>query len=116
MIDIEFAELHNALFMCGVNLQLKLDPKKRPEMKLQYDRENKELLVTYKDRTAIVPTTNVSAMIPVHAHDVEDPTVLKELGPSGKITAQVDTPMSHVFAGPGHGKTGFQEKVKSKHD
>ena len=105
MIKIEFAELHNALFMAGVNLQLKLDPKKREGMVLEYYREFKELHVKYKDKTAIVPTTNVSAMIPASEVDVQDPATA-QVTPMGKVTAQVSSPMDHVFAGPGHGKTG----------
>jgi len=106
MIDIEFAELHNPLFLAGTNLQMKLDPNKRTGLKLQYSREYKELHVTWLERTAIVPTTNVSSMTPYEKQGAVEPVAVPARSMFKKITAQVDTPMSHVFAGPGAGKTG----------
>ncbi len=106
-LEIEFAELHNPLFLAGTNLQMKLDPTKRTGLKLEYDRAEKELLVTYNGRMAIVPSANVSSMTPV----ATDPALYAKIGtdmslaPKVKPTAQVASPTDHVFAGPGHGKT-----------
>lgn len=101
-ISLCFAELHNALFLNGTNLNLKLDIKNRPELSLTYDREEKELLVVYKGVLAIVPSSNVSSMTPI------DPSILgvslsspqpKPVIPfKGKGKAQVSTPHDHVFA------------------
>lgn len=109
-LDLEFAELHNPLFLAGTNLQMKLDPTKRSGLTLVYDRAEKELLVTYNGKVAIVPASNVSSMTP---HGPRTAGVTKVAGlPAGlKATAQVSTPQSHVHAGPGHGTTG-QDKGK----
>ncbi len=122
-IEIEFAELHNPLFLAGTNLQLKLEPAKRTGLKLEYDRAEKELLVTYNGKTAIVPTTNVSSMTPATkpvviavpsqqaAANMSDPerdkivAAQQAAGKQPRVTAQVSGPHDHVFAGPGHGKS-----------
>ncbi len=117
-IDLKFAELHSPLFLAGTNLQLKLDPTKRTGLKLVYDRAEKELLVTWNGETAIVPTTNVSSMTP--ADEPKKAPVLmtkpetKHPDPdmARPRTAQVNTPQSHVHAGPGHGDTGQEKRGK----
>lgn len=113
MINLKYAETHTALFLAGTNLGLRLNiqpstpghnrPGYRAGLVLVYDRAEKELLVTYNGETAIVPTTNVVSMVAGEVQEVkiENPPV-----PAGKIEPQVSTPMSHVFAGPGGGKTG----------
>lgn len=115
LIDLKEAKLHDALFLAGTNLQQKLEPSLRKGLVLQYNRKEKELLVTYKDETAILPTTNVASMTPRNPEDaftvpsrvrLAEPSPLIQQGIVPKFSAQVDTPMSHVFAGPGAGKTG----------
>lgn len=69
MIKLKFAELHSPLFLAGTNLQMKLDPAKRDgKMTLEYDREEKELIVSFevkgKVERAIVPVSNVVSMWP----------------------------------------------------
>lgn len=104
MISMKFAELHTPLFLAKKNLGTRLDREKHGmhSLKLVYDRAEKELLVTWNDETAIIPTTNVVSMIEgtplAHLNAVQ--------APKGKIEAQVATPQMHVFAGEGHGKTG----------
>lgn len=119
-IDLEFAELHNPLFLAGTNLQMKLDPAKRSGLKLVYDRAEKELLVYFKttkgEYMAIVPSANVSSMTPVTTQ--AEPTggssrevpFAQPASLLGKRTAQVSTPQSHVHAGEGHGETGQEKK------
>lgn len=108
-IDLEFAELHNPLFLAGTNLQMKLDPAKRQGLVLVYDRAEKELLVYYNNKVAIIPSSNVSSMTPVNsailgaAVAVPAPVAAKPVH-KGKINAQVSTPMDHVFGGEGEGK------------
>lgn len=109
-INLKFAELHNSLFLGGKNFGLKLDPGKLSGLKLVYDRPEKELLVYWGDHVGIIPSSNIAAMVeglpevkvPQHSH----PMVASVAG------AQVETPMSHVHAGHGHGKTGIGGKIK----
>jgi hypothetical protein len=61
-IQLQFAELHTPLFLAGKNFGYKLSTK-LAGLQLAYDRDEKELLVTYNDKTAIVPWSNVSAMV-----------------------------------------------------
>lgn len=109
-IDLKFAELHNSLFLGGKNFGLKLDPGKLPGLKLEYDRAEKELLVYWKDHVGIVPSSNVATM----TEGLPEVKVPQQTHPMlSRISgAQVETPMSHVHAGHGHGKTGISEKVK----
>lgn len=120
LIDVRFAEIHAPLFLSGndggFNLGMKLDPSKRKGLVLQYDRANKELVVTFNGMKAIVPGSNVASFIPedrpaaalkVTAEDVRAAQTADTAIPSPLPTgaSQVDTPQSHVFAGPGKGKT-----------
>jgi hypothetical protein len=97
---IKFAELHSPLFLGGTNLQLKLDPARRTGIQMVYDQIEKELLVTWNNETAIVPTSNVASMVVGEAKVRSLPTP-----PPKKIEAQVETPQSHVFGGEGKGKS-----------
>lgn len=123
MIELEFAELHSPLFLGGRNLGMKLDGKRYAGIGLSYDRVEKELVVDWNDKQAIVPTSNVVSMWPRYIfheeHDEYEITAIQEdkedvlksaeapkRGRPPRPTAQVQTPMGHVFMGPGHGKTG----------
>lgn len=125
-IEIEFAELHNPLFLAGTNLQLKLpQDQHKSRLKMQYDREHKELHVFYGGKMAIVPSSNVASMTPKTLVNqiepgqtpvpmeldrkklqVEQEKVVPQTQARGATTAkaqhlksaQVQTPMSHVFA------------------
>lgn len=109
-IELKFAELHNSLFLSGKNFGLKLDPGKLHGLKLIYDRAEKELLVHWGQDIGIIPISNVASMVPgepiqptpQHMHPIV----------AGIQSAQVETPMSHVHAGHGHGKTGLSGRVK----
>jgi len=110
-IKLLYAELHNALFLNGTNLQLKLDISKRQDLHLLYDKEEKELLVYYKGALAIIPSSNVSSMTPEDASicgAIPGTPKSKDIGKithiGGPIKAQVSSPMSHVHEGPGAGK------------
>lgn len=104
-IELKFVELHSALFLAGKNFGLKLDPHKTTGLGLIYDRQEKELHVTWNKQTAIVPYSNVVCM---HEGKIEEPKPIAPVViiPPVKMSAQVESPMSHVHAGPGHGKTG----------
>lgn len=105
LIPIKRVHLHNTIFVGGTNLGTKLDPAEgnRRNMKIHYNREQQELHVHWNDEMAIIPITNVSAMIPCDEKKFDPPKAV-EL-PKERSSAQVSTPQSHVFAGQGHGKT-----------
>lgn len=107
-VDVSFAELHGALFLGGKNFGLKLDPHRHAGLGLIYDQDLQELLVSYQDKVAHVPSSNVVSWT---EGKVEDRKITQMGHPivSGISGAQVETPMGHVHAGPGYGKTG---KVK----
>lgn len=119
-IPLSFAELHTPLFLAGKNFGVKLDHKKHPGITLDYDTDRDWLTVGWKhqgDHEAWVPLPNVVSMTPSGA-PAKTPTeqLAKAIAPSpdmarGKLSAQVETPQSHVHAGPGAGVTG-QEKKK----
>jgi hypothetical protein len=62
MIYLEFAELHTPLFLNGKNFGMKLIPGKTSGLTLAYNRAEKELLVSWMDKTAIIPSSNVVSM------------------------------------------------------
>lgn len=111
-IDLKFAELQTPLFLAGTNFGVKLDTSKRTELKLVYDRTEKELMICYKGEISFQPTSNVANMVPVTSTewikkywpnaDLKKPTVAHApTTPSkGRPKAQVATPTSHVFEAP----------------
>lgn len=114
-IQLKFAELHAPLFLFGdkggKNLGYKLDVSKIKGLVLEYDREEKELHVTWEGMTSFTPATNIVSMVEGQA------------GPAPKLvgdttqrvipqSAQVSTPFGHVHAGPGQGQTGQESWVK----
>ena len=124
MIELEFAELHGPIFINGTNLSPKLIPGDGPghrrDIKLFYCRKERELHVHFKSKIGIVPRENVALMVEKSAKSKmdevgygftkvsEDPVgyAFVPTQPVDKVTAQVDSPMHHVFKGEGHGKTG----------
>ncbi len=97
IITLEFAQLHYPLFLAGKNHGVKLFNK--AGVSLAYDRAEKELIVIYSGKTAIIPSSNIASMErPQSSTQKEVPAP----APRGKIKAQVSTPTDHVFAeGPG---------------
>lgn len=113
---IEWAELHAPLFLAGANLGLKIDPTKRVGLKMVYNEVKRHLYVSYNGKVARVPETSVLSMVEAPA-PVLKPVTAEQLASAKPIfdpnAAQVSTPQSHVFAGPGGGTTG-QEPPKQK--
>lgn len=119
-IPLSYVELHDAFFFGGSGIglgpKLGIHSPKHSDIELVYDREEKELLVKLKipnkgDFEGIIPLTNVKVMVEAKP---KAETVIKPVAAApviGKATAQVETPQSHVHAGPGHGSTG---QVKGK--
>ncbi len=112
MIEVSFAALHEPLFLGGKNFEKKLDPYRYKDLKLEYDLVEKELHITWATHFARMPSTNVAYYVPGKPKDrkIEQTAAPMVAGISG--TAQVETPMSHVHAGMGAGKTGIGGKVK----
>lgn len=106
---IEWAELHAPLFLAGTNLGLKLDPKKRSGLTLEYDEEKRHLYAGFNEKSARIPESSVLSMVEagpvavVPKHPFPTPPQAKP------FEAQVETPLSHVHAGPGKGQTGQEE-------
>lgn len=113
MIEVGFAELHEGIFVGGKNLTAKLDCKQNSALSLVYDEKEKELLVTWNAVTAHVPFTNIKSYIPGETPDRKVAQKASPMVANVSSTAQVETPMSHVHAGFGHGQTG-QETPKKK--
>ncbi len=110
MLKIKEAKLHTELFLAGKNLKTSLTAGKHHshDLELDYDKSEGVLWVHCehlgKKQSAIIPITNVVSMVPgeviAHVEHVPVPVITK------KFDAQVSSPQSHVFAGPGGGKTG----------
>lgn len=118
-VELIYAELHNPLFIGGTSFGMKLYPKQaKGELKMLYDREHKELLITFKNHESIVPSSNIASMTPSatslkeqitqKVENTDGPHKAKP-GPKPKISSaagsQASTPHDHVFAGLGAGKT-----------
>jgi hypothetical protein len=108
MLELEYAELHGPFFLKGTNLPAKLvvgdGPGKRRDIKLFYDRVERELYVHFKDTVGIVPRENVACMVEKGAELIEL-SKKTPIAAQARVSAQVEGPQSHVFAGAGHGKS-----------
>lgn len=101
MTDIGFLETHNDLFIGGKNLGKKHRP--RNGLELKWDEKKQCAFVTWNKETGRVFTPNINVLIeapqaeaPKNEHKTTDVNKFK--------TAQVSSPMGHVFEGPGAGK------------
>lgn len=112
MIEVGFAELHDGIFVGGKNLTAKLDANLNKGLKMIYDKDEKELQVTWNKVTAYVPFTNIKSYIPGAAKDRKIKQAASPMVATISHTAQVESPVSHVHAGFGHGKTGQEEPKK----
>jgi hypothetical protein len=106
MKEVGYAKLHDDLFLNGKNFGKGLDAKRHGGIKLVYDSDEKELLVTWMGKTAHVPSQNVASYCVGEAEDRKVNQVASPMVAGVSGSAQVGTPMSHVHAGPGAGKTG----------
>ena len=113
-INCKSADLHNPLFLGGVNLQMKLDISKRVGLTLTYDRVEKELIVELNNHVTVIPSSNIANYSPVNAADIgvsataqPQPVVLSsdikpitKLKPI-KVNAQVSDPTRDQVFGKG---------------
>lgn len=105
MREVGYAKLHDDLFLGNKNFGKGLDANRHHGINMVYDTVEKELIVTWMGKVAYIPSQNVAVYCPGKqedrkVHQVASPMV------AGIGKAQVETPMSHVHAGQGHGKTG----------
>lgn len=105
MIDVWFADLHKVLFLGGKNHGEKLDSYRFPDLKMQYDKKEKELVVSWKGATTHIPSTNIACYEPGLPKDRGIAQLASPMIANISGTAQVETPFGHVHAGPGKGKT-----------
>lgn len=110
---IKFAKFHTPLFLAGTNLGEKVDLKHRHDVSMAWDTQERFLIIWLKDECTELPEANIAQMIPSIMRILpdflkRDVPPLKPVPPvvHKAVSAQVETPHSHVFAGPGGGKTG----------
>jgi hypothetical protein len=60
-IEMSFVEFHNPFFMQGTNLGTKLFAKQK-NATLFYDLDHSFMIITFKGRVALVPSTNIISM------------------------------------------------------
>lgn len=108
MIRVKSAQLHAPIFVGGKNLSDNLRTEKNEGLVMHYDRKEQELHVTWAGETGFMPASNIKLM--VAAETVKVAPVESTLKIKTEMTAQVETPQSHVFAGAGAGKTGLGSK------
>lgn len=105
MIPIRFLETHTEIFHAGKNHGKKFSTDRPTDKILEYNPETKEFCLTWNNRKAYIPmhnvviyepVTDVPVIVPKNEHHTQDTRKIK--------TAQVSTPMGHVFEGPGRGK------------
>jgi hypothetical protein len=103
--------LHGPMLLGGKNFAEKLDPEKFPGLLLTYDSETELATATYNKERAVF---SIHGSI---SHVVFDEVQVKSIPssapplPKAPVEAQVDTPQSHVFAGPGKGQTGQSKAI-----
>jgi len=104
-VDVTFAKLHDDLFFGGKSFGKRLELTNNGGLRMLYDKEDKELIVSWNGKTAHIPSTNI---VSYSTDPSEDRKIVQMASPQvlGIGSAQVETPMSHVHSGHGHGKTG----------
>lgn len=101
-IDLEFVELHQPLFLAGVNFGTKLYPVMKGGIKMWYDTELDHTIVCYNGKVAMIENTASKTMydpsqlgINTKAFLVERPKLVQtDAIPTTWAGAQVETPAS----------------------
>jgi len=102
--DVSFAKLHDDLFFGGKSFGKRLEQMTHGGLKMVYDREEKELVVSWNGQSARIPSTNI---VSYSTDPGKDRKIVQTASPqvAGISSAQVETPFGHVHAGPGKGKS-----------
>lgn len=108
LIPVKIAMLHSPLFLAGKSFPASLDPTKVSGLKIEYDDKHDKIFVTFNGQRAVMPTTST-------AYWIEGEPVRQSIDPYRQaanapvirqpVSAQVESPQSHVFDGPGAGKS-----------
>ncbi len=107
---VKFLMLHSPVFISGTHgnqgksLGTQLNAAKVPGIKIEYSASEDKLYVSIGSDEITMPTTSAVYWISGAAEGIAQAVtpIAKPIIPS----AQVETPQSHVHAGPGQGKTG----------
>lgn len=105
MQNIYRIEFHSPLFHAGKNFTNKVEVHRIPGLEIKYDEAPRLFYVEYLGRTAVIPES--SAFLWEFTPEKPPAEVVNEhkTHDVGKIkSAQVSSPMGHVFEGPGAGK------------
>lgn len=110
MIELESIEFHTEVFHAGKNFGKKLGHgtgRGIDGLKMEADDAKEWITLTYKGRKREIPVFgNVASWERKRANAESEPKNEHKTMDVNKIkTAQVSTPMGHVFEGPGKGKT-----------
>ncbi len=104
-VAVSFARLHEDLFFGSKSFGKRLDVGAHTGLKMTYDRDDNELTVRWNGATAHIPSANIASYSTDAAKDRGLTAVHHPMVAGAMASAQVETPMSHVHAGPGKGKT-----------
>lgn len=103
MSEVRFLETHGDIFVGGKNHGKKHRPK--AGLKIEWDEEKKAAFLTWNNERGRIFDSNINLLVegapvelPKNEHQTHDVTKIK--------SAQVSSPMGHVFEGQGAGKTG----------
>lgn len=112
-VKVIYCHFHSPLFLAGKNFGDKIDAKRSDGIEMIYDRDEKILLVKYKNQLGVVP--DVHMYMPEKPMDFGITDITQKIENIQNFThatdlnkiknAQVSTPFGHVFAGEGSGKT-----------
>jgi hypothetical protein len=100
-MKLQFLHTHTPLFVGKKNMPEKIQSFQVKDVEMSFDQKNGLVLVKYNGETALVPLSNVAAMIAAPAEARQQPP-LKAVAQA--VDAQVSSPTGHVFAGPGKGQ------------
>lgn len=92
IIKVKYAQLHNGLFLAGVNFGQKLNPQVKSGLKIEYSTDLQALVVEYNSQVSLVFNSNIADMC------LEDAT---EIGytvaqSTKKSRSYVTNPVTHV--------------------
>jgi hypothetical protein len=85
---IKYAETIQPLFLNGKNFGTKLDAKRNPDLRLDYNSKERELTAFWKGQTAIFP--NFNGYLVEWDESAFKPVV--SVTPVGRVKAQASTP------------------------
>lgn len=108
LIKVIHIQFHDDVFHAGKNFGKKIEISKVDGLKIEFDEDNRRFYMTYKNRIRVFPELSAFSW----EDEQNSPEPILEIknehrteDRSKRVSAQVSTPMGHVFEGPGKGKT-----------